>query len=161
MSPRLAMASPSPSSAAFSALSVVPDRTVTSPVLLSAATIPVHSDRSTAIPSVAATAVKECPLPSARTRSPAPAASLTATAISPALRGRRHRAGRALAVPAQFRHSPRSEDRIITAEYSYFLAPVTPSHLRKQEEVAVTAEYSYHRGPVLSSDRQRPNPISS
>ena len=99
------MASPSPPSSALRARSVVPDRTVTRPVRVSAAVIPVHWDRSSATPEVAATAVNECPLPSARTRSPADAASLTAAEISASLRGRHQRAGVAVAVPAQFRQT--------------------------------------------------------
>ena len=31
----------------------------------------------------------------------------------------------------------------MSAQYSYFLAPVAPSYLRKQEEVVMTAGYSY------------------
>ena len=99
------MASPSPPSSSLRARSVVPDRAVTRPVRVSAAVTPVHPDRSSASPEVAATAVNECPLPSARTRSPADAASLTAAEISAALRGRHQRAGVAVAVPAQFRQA--------------------------------------------------------
>ena len=49
--------------------------------------------------------MNECPLPSARTGSPADAASLTAAEISASLRGRHQRAGFAVAVPAQFRQA--------------------------------------------------------
>jgi hypothetical protein len=64
---------------------------------------------------VAAAAVNECPLPTARTASPAEAASFTAAEISAALRGRHQRAGAAVAVPAQFRHTlGRPEESVIT-----------------------------------------------
>jgi hypothetical protein len=54
---------------------------------------------------VAAAAVNECPLPSARTVSPSEAAPQIAAEISAALRGWHQRAGAAVAVPAQFRHT--------------------------------------------------------
>ena len=120
------MASPRPLSSALSARSVVPDRAVTRPLAVSAAVIPVQLDRSSATPEVAAAAVNECPLPSARSASPAAAASLTAAEISASLRGRLHRAGVAVAVPAQLRHTRRPADGcaegwlLITGEYSYF-----------------------------------------
>ena len=82
------MASPRPLSSALRARSVVPDRAVTRPLAVSAAVIPVQPDMSSATPEVAAAAVNECPLPSARTVSPAAAASLTAAQISVSLRGR-------------------------------------------------------------------------
>lgn len=81
---------------------VVPDRTRTSPDSASAEMTPVHPERSSAAPDVAATGVKECPLPSARTVSPDAAASLTASAMASALCGEYRRAGSAVAVPAQF-----------------------------------------------------------
>jgi hypothetical protein len=67
--------------------------------------------------------VNECPLPSARTGSPAAAASLTAAEISAPVRGRHQRAGAAVAVPAQFRHTRGlaeavAEERFISREYS-------------------------------------------
>ena len=97
------MASPNPLSSAPRARSVVPDRTLTRPVRVSAAVIPAHRDRSSATPQVAAAGVNECPLPSARTCSPAEAASLTTAEISASLRGWHQRAGVAVAVPAQLR----------------------------------------------------------
>src|ERR1700733_893995 len=97
----------------------VPARTVTRPVRVSAAVTPVHRDRSRARPVVAAAGVNECPLPSARTWSPAAAAPLTAAEISAAVFGWARRAGVAVAVPAQFRHSPGPSARFITREYSY------------------------------------------
>ena len=116
------MASPRPPSSAFSARSVVPDRAVTRPLAVSAAVIPVQPDMSSATPEVAAAAVNECPLPRARTVSPAAAASLTAAQISASLRGRLHRAGVAVAVPAQLRHTRRSGEGcvLITGQYSDF-----------------------------------------
>jgi hypothetical protein len=48
--------------------------------------------------------VKECPLPSARTVSPADAADLTAIEMSSTDKGRTHRAGVAETVRPQFRH---------------------------------------------------------
>jgi len=54
---------------------------------------------SSATPEVAAAAVNECPLPRARTVSPAAAAFVTAAQISASVRGRLHRAGVAVAVP--------------------------------------------------------------
>jgi hypothetical protein len=120
------MASPRPLSSALRARSVVPDRAVTRPLAVSAAVIPVQPDMSSATPEVAAAAVNECPLPRARTVSPAAAASLTAAQISASLRGRLHRAGVAVAVPAQLRHTRRPADGwaegwlLITGEYSYF-----------------------------------------
>src|SRR5215472_5300889 len=117
ISPRLARASPNSAAAAFRPRSVVPDRAVTRPVWVSAAVIPVHRDRSRARPLVAAAEVNECPLPSARTRSPAAAASLTAAEISASVRGWSHRAGVAVAVPAQFRHWPGPAGCLITREY--------------------------------------------
>ncbi len=102
ISPRFGIARPSASSAALSARIVVPERTVTSPVRTSAEITSVQPDRSSAAPVVAAAAVKECPLPSARTVSPAEAASLIASAMASAVRGRYQRAGSAVTVPAQF-----------------------------------------------------------
>src|SRR6516164_9726804 len=103
MSPRFGIARPSVSSAALSARIVMPERTVTSPVRVSAETTPVQPDRSSAAPDVAAAGVNECPLPSARTVSPAEAASLTAAAMASTVRGQYQRAGSAVTVPAQFR----------------------------------------------------------
>ena len=116
------MASPRPLSSALSARSVVPDRAVTRPLAVSAAVIPVQPDMSSATPEVAAAAVNECPLPRARTVSPAAAAFLTAAQISASLRGRLHRAGVAVAVPAQLRHTRRSAEGwvLITGQYSDF-----------------------------------------
>ena len=102
MSPRFGIARPSASSPALSSRIVVPERTVTSPASGSAVTTPVHPDRSSAAPDVAAAGVKECPLPSARTVRPASAASFTASAIASVVRGQYRLAGSALAVPAQF-----------------------------------------------------------
>ena len=81
---------------------VVPDRTVTSPVPASTEIRPVHPERSSAAPEVAPAGVKECPQPSARTVSPAEAASVTASAMASTPRGQYRRAGSAVAVPAQF-----------------------------------------------------------
>src|SRR5580700_4981608 len=117
MSPRLARASPNSANAALSARRVVPARTVTRPVRVSAAVTPVHRDRSRARPAVAAAGVNECPLPSARTGSPAAAASLTAAEISASVLGWARRAGVAVTVPAQFRHAPGPAGCFITAEY--------------------------------------------
>ena len=102
MSPMFDIARPSASSAVFSSLIVVPDRTVTRPEARSALTMPFQPDRSSAAPEVTAAGVNECPLPRARTVSPSRAAAVTASTISSVLRGQYRLAGLALAVPAQF-----------------------------------------------------------
>ena len=143
------MASPRPLSSALSARSVVPDRAVTRPVAVSAAVIPVQPDRSSATPEVAAAAVNECPLPSARTVSPAAAASLTAAEISASLRGRLHRAGVAVAVPAQLRHTRRLSGRLGPHYWTVFIFHAA---------LVYCASMSVDQGRRLAGRRPEPHP---
>ena len=81
---------------------------MTSPLRVSAATMPVQRDRSSAAPGAAAIGVKEWPLPTARTVSPSRAAPAMASAMPSALSGRYQRAGVAVMLPAQLRQVPAS-----------------------------------------------------
>jgi hypothetical protein len=104
MSPMLVSESPAAASVSLRCFRGVPAATVTVPPSRSNSRMPVSRSGRMSIPSVAAAAVKECPVPTALTCSPSSAARRTASASASVVEGETVRAGAVATLPAQFRH---------------------------------------------------------
>ncbi len=105
MSPRFGRASPRSRRRPPSSRIVMPAWTRTRPEGRSTSRRPSIPSRETISPSTRAMSLKECPVPTARTRRPRADAWPTASESSCTDRGRARRAGRQCWSPAQLRHS--------------------------------------------------------